>query len=152
MKKPRASSNTRGSMIITPGRSVSHTLMGSPIADEIEKILTVTTLLQGLRQPDQLLGTDQPQVVGNFLRTGDLQPLPLFDRLNEVNRPQQRRQGAGIQPGEPTAKLFHPQLPLLQVTFVNVRDLQLTPSRWAQASGYIHNLVVIEVQTGHDIV
>ena len=61
----------------------------------------------------------------------DLQPLALFDDLDEVAGFQQAVVGAGVEPGDATAQDLRRSAAPPQVFLVHVGDLQFATRRWA---------------------
>ncbi|MDT4861586.1 hypothetical protein FQZ97_961970 [compost metagenome] len=57
--------------------------------------------------------------------------------------------GAGIQPGETTAKALDAQVAVLEVGIVDVGDFQLAPGGRFDRLGDLDHIVVVEVQAGH---
>src|SRR5262249_30065748 len=71
---PARSPALRGS----PSESRSRTAV---LREDAQQILAVPAFLQWRGQPAKLLGVDEPHPKRDFLGTGDLEALPLLDRL-----------------------------------------------------------------------
>src|SRR5262245_35430998 len=147
-------------------RNRLHTVAGSPAAgpsrrltrlsaasavDEAQQILAVGVVAHGLGDPSDVVRGDQAQIVGNLLETRDHQTLPLFDRLDEGARLEQRLVGAGVEPGDAAAEHLHVERPRVQVGEVDVGDLELAASRRLEPAGDLEHRVVVEVETGHRV-
>jgi hypothetical protein len=61
----------------------------------------------------------------DLFRAG-VQPLTLFQDLNEMTGLDQRRMRSGIEPGEATAENFHKQVAAFEIGLVNIGDLYFT--------------------------
>src|SRR5215469_12353515 len=104
-KKPRSSRNTWGSTSRTPGISVGWTFI--PLAllfgDGLE-VDAVVVALHGLRFAQEIVAGEPTEAEGDLLGAGDLEALPLLDRLDEVGRLEQRLVGSGIEPRDAAAE------------------------------------------------
>src|SRR6185369_11634159 len=86
---------------------------------------------------------------GNFLRAGDLQPLAMFQRVDELRRFQHAFVGTGVKPGEAAAHRLDVKLAALEVSLIHARDLEFPPFRGCYTRGDVADLGVVEVQAGH---
>ena len=87
-------------------------------------MLTVIVLAKRLRQPADLFGGNPAFAVGDLFQAGDFEPLPLFDRLDEIGCLEERIMGPGVQPGDSPPQRDDRQRLALEVDFVDLRDLQ----------------------------
>src|SRR3712207_503804 len=113
---------------------------------QFQQVSSVAAVLEGLGQTDHLFGVDISHAVGDLLRAGDLEALPLFDGLDEVGGLLEGLVGSRIQPGHPSAQDLDPQPAPLEVLDVDVGYLQFAPRRRLEILGYIQHLVVVEVE------
>src|SRR5262245_54239688 len=93
--------------------------------DEAQQILPVRIVFHRARDPEHGIARDVAHAERDFLHARDHQPLPLFDRVDEVRRVEKRRVGAGIEPGDTAAELFDLELSAPQVRRIPVGAVEI---------------------------
>ena len=86
--------------------------------------------------PQDVVGRDVSEPVGHFFGTGHLEPLPLFDGLDERGRLEQRVVCARVEPGDAAAQGLDVQCVAAQVLAIDVGDYQGDYSRLELAAGW----------------
>lgn len=120
--------------------------------NEIDQVFPVLILGQRLRQSQQIFRGDVAFIVGDFLDAGDLEPLAVFNRGDEVARLEKAFMGARIEPGHAPTQKLHLQFTLFQVFLVDVGYLQFAPRRGLQILRDIDDGVVVEIEPDNGIV
>src|SRR5207249_1975906 len=86
-------------------------------------------------EPFELRVVDESLVQGDFLKASDLESLPLFQRLDEQRRGEQRVKGPRVQPSHAAPQRRHRQLAGLHVVPIQIGDLQLAAIGRLQSPG-----------------
>src|SRR5213075_2770262 len=107
--------------------------------------------LERARKLLELARVDKPHAIGDFLRAGDLEPLPALDGLDEVRGFEQRLVCAGIEPGESASERNRAELAALQIVVEHVGNVVLAARRWLQPRSDIRNASIEEVKPRHCI-
>src|SRR5262245_36657529 len=150
-KKPRASRWTTGSNTSTPGRRVSTTFKASArfVLDRLGEIAAVLAVPQRAREPHHRGAIEPALSQRDLLDAGDLEPLALLDRLDEVRRLEQRLVSAGVEPRDAATEPDHVELAGAQVLAVDVGDLELAARGRLERLGDRDHAVVVEVEARH---
>ena len=88
--------------------------------------MTVARLDQRLCYLSKLCIIDPAIMPGNLLRTGDFQPLPVFDGVDELAGFKHLFVCAGIEPSVTAPHGFNVKLAAFQVKAIEIGDFQLT--------------------------
>src|SRR5215208_7748358 len=97
------------------------------LVQDLEQILAIRRFGQRRGQAGYLLRIDVTHPVSDLLRAGDLEPLPLLDRLDERTGLQQGLVGTGVEPRRASPENLDLELTRRQVAGVHIRNLQLAP-------------------------
>ena len=116
------------------------------------QILAIPIFGQGLGQRFQPRCINPALPVSDFFGAGNFEPLPLFNRLNELAGFEHRLMGTGIEPGVAAPHHFNGQLLLLKIDAVNVGDLEFTAVRGFDIFGDLNHLVIVEIESRHRVV
>src|SRR5438552_8114009 len=73
----------------------------------------------------------------------------MLDRRDVVARFEQARRCPGIEPGDATPELLHPQFAPREVLQIQIRDFDLAASRRFQLPTKFHYSIVENVKSGH---
>src|SRR5690606_35700243 len=119
---------------------------------QAQQVASVAVLRQRRGPRSQLRLVDPAVVPGDLLRAAHPQALARLDGLDVVGRLQQRPGRAGIEPCVAAAQALQVQYALVEITAVEVGDLELAARRGLERSGEIAGAPVVEVQAGHRIV
>src|SRR5450432_581744 len=121
-------------------------------------IVQATPQVVGVRrfpEPCDLLlkrGRIDPMVFPrDFLEAGDLQALPLLQRLNEISRLQQRVGCSRVEPGRAAPEALNVEESFGEIQAVKVGDLQLTARRGAERTRPFHHGVVVEIKPRYGV-
>jgi len=114
--------------------------------------LPVAVLCKGLRQGFKLAGINKSVTPGNFLRAGDLEALPVFQRGDELAGIEQAFVRAGIQPGIAALEDLHIKLALLQIGLVDRGDFQLATRTGFDRFSDIDHLIIVEIEAGDGVI
>ena len=99
------------------------------------------------------MGTVDPAMAPcNFFRAGDLQPLAMLQRSNELARLHQAVVRSRIQPGIAPPHDLDAEQALFQIKPVQVRDFELATWRWLELPGQFHHLAIVEIESRNGIV
>ena len=91
---------------------------------------------------------DEAKPIGNFLGTSDAQSGPVLDHLDELRSLVEMLERTAIESGHAAAEIDHPQALLLEVTPIEVGNLQLAARRRCQARGDAQNVGIVEIESG----
>src|SRR6476660_7818438 len=72
---------------------------GAPLFEQVRQIASVIILAEAAGLGEQLVAVDIAHIVGDFLDTGDLEPLAHLDRADIFAGAQQILMRAGVEPG-----------------------------------------------------
>src|SRR5947208_3274519 len=115
------------------------------IGHELE-IFAVITFRQAIYDGAERRLVDEACAKRYFLKTGDLQSLPMLDGGDVVAGLEQACLRAGIEPGHAAGEQLHVQLVSIEIHLVQIRDLQLAARRWFQLTAEIDHPLVINVE------
>ena len=100
-------------------------------ADEPE-ILSIFAIGQSVDDAFQLHLIDEIHSVGDFLKAGNFQSLPMFDCRDVIPRFEQTGLRPRIEPGHSAAERLYMQFVLLKINRVEVGDLQFPARGWPE--------------------
>src|SRR5262249_46400729 len=103
-------------------KAVTAAAAGPALLQHAVQVRAVVALAARLGQALELPGVDEALQQRHLLDAGDLQPLPLFERLHELPRGQQRIGRARVQPRDPAPQRRDRQPAGLEVLQVHVGD------------------------------
>ena len=102
------------------------------LVHQAKKILPVFSVRDRSRLIAHLLGVDISESERNFLEASDLETLPRFHDLHEIGGLQKGVGRAGIEPGNSASDPLHMELAALEISPVEIGDLQLPARRRPQ--------------------
>ena len=113
--------------------------------DHFEQVLSVLVFEHGLGRLAQFPFGDPAVAVGDPLEACDLEPLPLFEYLDEDGRLRERIVRSGIEPGEAASEGLHLERSLGEEPLVHRGDLQFPACGGFNRFGHGDHLVRVEV-------
>ena len=87
--------------------------------------------------------------VADLFQAGNLQALPLLDRLHEAGGLHEGIGSAGVEPGKAAAERLDPQGVLLEIDAVEIGDLEFATRARGERRGDVANPRVIEIEPRH---
>src|SRR5262249_57483815 len=96
----------------------------------------------------ELLEADEPLAIGDLFGAGDLEALPVLDRLDESRGLDQRLVRAGVEPGETAPERLDRERTARQIGAVDVGDLEFAARRGFEAGRDLDDARIVEVQAG----
>src|SRR5262249_52748097 len=125
---------------------------GAPLViDQTLQVAPVVAARERRGEPRQLIEIDQPLAVGDLLRAGDLEALPVLDRLDEGRGRDQRLVRAGVEPGKAAPERLDRERAARKVGAVDVGDLELAARRGRQAGRDLDHARIVEIEAGDRI-
>src|SRR5690242_19196049 len=118
----------------------------SALARHTLQITAVFGALETGRQTPQLLGVDESAQEGDLLHAGDLQPLPALHDAHELGRLEQGFMGARVEPGKAPAQPLDPELAGLEITAVDISDLQFAARRRPDLGSDIDHMAIKKIK------
>ena len=109
--------------------------------NQLQKILTIGIFLHRKSRLAQLLWRNPSVVQGDFLQTGDFQPLALLDDLDEGAGLAQTVVRAGVEPRKTALQLPNFQFATLQIFLIDGRDFQFATRTRLDVLGDFHHAV-----------
>src|SRR4249920_758020 len=109
-------------------------LVARLVGDGFE-IPPVIGVLQGRRDPQQLLGVDEAAAIGDLLDAGDHPALALLDGAHELSRIENGVGRAGVEPGEAAPHALAEELAQREISEIDVGDLKLAARRRLEVCG-----------------
>src|SRR5688572_21746484 len=113
---------------------MSEALSEDPLPQNAHQVFAIAILDHRLRQALEFPGGYVAHAKCDFLGTRDLQALTPFERLHEVRGVDQRVVCAGIQPRMPAPHHQNVKLVPLEISPIDIRDLQLASCRGTKSA------------------
>jgi hypothetical protein len=120
----------------------------SRFQSDLAEIVAVTAVWQIRSQPAQCLVVDVCHAIGNFLRAGDFQPLPLFDYLDKEARVQKRARRVSVEPSCASAECLNMEGLRAKVLQIQISDLEFVALGRTELARQGWSLFVVEIKTG----
>src|SRR5258707_10361341 len=105
------------------------------MCQQLGEILPIAIALELRGQDLEPRMVDPAEPPGNLLGTGDLEALPCFDGGDELACLAQALRRAGIEPGETAPELLDLKPFCLQISIVEIGDLELAARRRLERRG-----------------
>src|SRR5438876_8298028 len=102
------------------------------LLDNAAEVVAVGALLQPVCLAQHVVRGHEPEKKSDFLGTCNLQPLPELDLFDEIGGSEKRFLSPRVEPGMSTAELLDGERAELQVTAVQIGDLELATCRRLQ--------------------
>ena len=122
------------------------------IVNYSHQILAVLVLGHGGGEVPELFGGDPAVFVGDFFQAGYLEAGALFQGFYEDGGVGQGIVGAGVQPGEASAKDLNFEFAVFEEFLVHGGDFQFSSGAGFDVFGNINYLVGVEVEAHHSVV
>ena len=116
------------------------------------QVLSVRRRPMGIDCRLQTGGVEPTLGEGNFFQTGDLQPLPTLDDLDEIGSRSQVSVTARVQPSGSAPQYLDRKPARFKVSSVQVGDFQFSAIGGLEFTGKRGSFLIIKIQAGYGII
>src|SRR5579862_565681 len=141
----------------TPGKEVEIFLNAAILISKylfpqkLEQVSAVAAVFHSASDLLNVLRGNVSGAISNLLGASHHQSLPFLNGLNVERGIHERLVRASIQPCHAASHYYYFQLSSVQVSPVDIRDLEFAARTGLQRFRNLYNLVIVEIETGHGV-